>query len=40
MVLTRRAALVETLYRNPIDPSVITLQGADTSIGKNEGCGS
>jgi feruloyl-CoA synthase len=25
MVLTRRAVLVETLYRNPIDPSVISL---------------
>jgi feruloyl-CoA synthase len=29
MVLTRRAALVETLFLNPIDPSVITLRGTD-----------
>ena len=38
MVLSRRAALVETLYRNPIDPSVITLQGTDTPIAESEGC--
>jgi feruloyl-CoA synthase len=24
-VLTRRATLVETLYRTPLDPSVVTL---------------
>lgn len=39
MVLIRRAALVETLYRNPLDPSVISLQGTDTPIAPGEGCG-